>query len=139
MQDTLLDSVEAALDEVITDSAALLPVLVIGAPQRFRHPIYNTAVVIHRGRVLGALSDIRHWLQVFAQRFYFCSNSSAQRCPTARRFPMAGHCHRAATGRHPREMSARIWLDEIAHGAAWLSAGGTAATPSKSARLSRRP
>jgi NAD+ synthase (glutamine-hydrolysing) len=30
-----------------------LPVLVVGAPLRHLHRIYNTAVVIHRGRVLG--------------------------------------------------------------------------------------
>ncbi len=37
------------------DPAALLPVLVVGAPLRHRHRIYNTAVVIHRGRVLGVV------------------------------------------------------------------------------------
>jgi NAD+ synthase (glutamine-hydrolysing) len=30
-----------------------LPVLVVGAPLRHRHRIYNTAVVIHRGAILG--------------------------------------------------------------------------------------
>ena len=30
-----------------------MSVLVIGAPLLYRHRIYNTAVVIHRGRVLG--------------------------------------------------------------------------------------
>jgi NAD+ synthase (glutamine-hydrolysing) len=55
MQDTLLDSVESALDQVIAGSANLLPVLVVGAPLRFRHRIYNTAVVIHRGQVLGVV------------------------------------------------------------------------------------
>jgi NAD+ synthase (glutamine-hydrolysing) len=53
MQETLLDSVEEALLDVVTGSADLLPVLVVGAPLRFRHRVYNTAVVIHRGRVLG--------------------------------------------------------------------------------------
>ncbi len=55
MQDTLLDSVESALAEVVAGTADLLPVLVVGAPLRFRHRIYNTAVVIHRGRVLGVV------------------------------------------------------------------------------------
>ena len=36
-------------------SAELMPVLVIGAPLRYQHRIYNTAVVIHRGRVLGVV------------------------------------------------------------------------------------
>ncbi|WP_460358038.1 NAD(+) synthase [Mycobacterium sp. ZZG] len=55
MQDALLEAVEDALFEIVTASADLLPVLVIGAPLRFRHRIYNTAVVIHRGRVLGVV------------------------------------------------------------------------------------
>jgi NAD+ synthase (glutamine-hydrolysing) len=53
LQDTLLDSVEAALGEVVAGSADLLPVLVVGAPLRYRNRVYNTAVVVHRGRVLG--------------------------------------------------------------------------------------
>ena len=53
MQDTLLDAVEAAVADVITGSADLLPVLVVGAPLRHLHRIYNTAVVIHRGVILG--------------------------------------------------------------------------------------
>ncbi|BBY90190.1 NAD(+) synthase [Mycolicibacterium tokaiense] len=53
LQDTLLDSVEAALRTVIDGSTDLLPVLVVGAPLRHRHRIYNCAVVIHRGTVLG--------------------------------------------------------------------------------------
>ncbi|MGZ5394999.1 MAG: NAD(+) synthase [Mycobacterium sp.] len=55
LQDTLLDSVEDALLDVVAESADLLPVLVIGAPLRYAHRIYNTAVVIHRGRVLGVV------------------------------------------------------------------------------------
>ena len=53
MQDALLDAVEEALVEVVAASAVLMPVLVVGAPLRRGHRIYNTAVVIHRGRVLG--------------------------------------------------------------------------------------
>src|SRR6201986_2635651 len=49
LQDVLLDAVEDALREIVSASADLLPVLVVGAPLRYRHRIYNTAVVIHRG------------------------------------------------------------------------------------------
>ncbi|MGQ0574818.1 MAG: NAD(+) synthase [Pseudonocardia sp.] len=52
-QDTLLDEVQRALDVVVAGSADLLPVLVVGAPLRYRHGILNAAAVIHRGRVLG--------------------------------------------------------------------------------------
>ncbi len=53
LQDTLLDAVEDALLDIVAASADLLPVLVVGAPLRYLHRIYNTAVVIHRGAVLG--------------------------------------------------------------------------------------
>ncbi|EFD47994.1 glutamine-dependent NAD(+) synthetase nadE [Mycobacterium tuberculosis T17] len=55
LQDSLLDAVEDALLDLVTESADLLPVLVVGAPLRHRHRIYNTAVVIHRGAVLGVV------------------------------------------------------------------------------------
>src|SRR4051795_6667118 len=53
LQDALLDGVEAALETVVAGSAELLPVLVVGAPLRHRNRVYNCAVVVHRGRVLG--------------------------------------------------------------------------------------
>ena len=53
LQDVLLDTVEDAVRDIVAASADLLPMLVVGAPLRYRHRIYNTAVVIHRGAVLG--------------------------------------------------------------------------------------
>lgn len=53
LQDLLLDDVEKAIADIVAASAELLPVLVVGAPVRHRHRIYNGAVVIHRGAVLG--------------------------------------------------------------------------------------
>ena len=53
LQDSLLDAVESALADVVAASADLLPVLVVGAPLRHLHRIYNAAVVIHRGAILG--------------------------------------------------------------------------------------
>ena len=55
LQDALLDAVEEALVDVVTASTELVPVLVVGAPLRYRHRIYNTAVVVHRGKVLGVV------------------------------------------------------------------------------------
>ena len=55
LQDALLDEVETALGEVVAGSAGLLPVLVVGAPLRHRNRVYNCAVVVHRGRVLGVV------------------------------------------------------------------------------------
>ncbi|WP_405589243.1 NAD(+) synthase [Streptomyces sp. NBC_01092] len=53
LQDPVLDEVEQALQTVVAGSADLLPVLVVGAPLRHRHRIYNCAVIVHRGRILG--------------------------------------------------------------------------------------
>jgi NAD+ synthase (glutamine-hydrolysing) len=53
LQDTLLDAVEDAVLDIAEASTELMPVLVVGAPLRYTNRIYNTAVVIHRGRVLG--------------------------------------------------------------------------------------
>src|ERR1700756_103500 len=53
LQDLLLDDVEVAVRDIAAASTDLLPVLVVGAPLRYGQRIYNTAVVIHRGVVLG--------------------------------------------------------------------------------------
>jgi NAD+ synthase (glutamine-hydrolysing) len=70
LQDSLLDSVEAALLDIVTASADLLPVLVVGAPLRHRHRIYNTAVVVHRGAVLGVApkSYLPNYREFYEQR-----------------------------------------------------------------------
>jgi NAD+ synthase (glutamine-hydrolysing) len=53
LQDTLLEAVEAAIATIVEASAELRPVIVVGAPLRNGHRVFNCAVVIHRGRVLG--------------------------------------------------------------------------------------
>src|SRR6202011_4093569 len=54
-QDALLDAVEQAVATVLAQSAGLAPVLVVGAPLRHAGRIYNMALVIHRGRLLGVV------------------------------------------------------------------------------------
>jgi len=53
LQDPLLEAVQDALADLVTASADLLPVIVVGAPLRHGNRLVNAAVVIHRGRVLG--------------------------------------------------------------------------------------
>ena len=55
LQDAVLDGVESALATVVEGTAGLLPLIVLGAPLRHRNRIYNCAVVVHRGRVLGVV------------------------------------------------------------------------------------
>lgn len=52
-QDALLDASEAALARLIDESRNLTPVLLVGAPLRFEGKLFNCAVAIYRGRVLG--------------------------------------------------------------------------------------
>jgi len=53
LQDPLLDAVESALLQIAAASADLRPILAVGAPLRHLNRLYNCAVVIHRGRILG--------------------------------------------------------------------------------------
>src|SRR6187402_1296012 len=54
-QDPLLDAVERGLASIVEASSALMTVLIVGAPLRFGARIYNCAVVVHRGAVLGVV------------------------------------------------------------------------------------
>ncbi|WP_159013449.1 NAD(+) synthase [Acidisoma sp. S159] len=58
MQDVVLDAVHLALAEIAEGSRDLLPILLVGAPLRFGERLFNTAVVIHRGRILGVVPKI---------------------------------------------------------------------------------
>jgi NAD+ synthase (glutamine-hydrolysing) len=52
-QDALLDATEAALASLIAESCDLSPALIVGAPLRFEGKLFNCAVTVYRGRVLG--------------------------------------------------------------------------------------
>ena len=54
-QQALNDAVLAALRELVDASEELMPVLVVGAPLMAEQALFNTAVVVHRGRVLGVV------------------------------------------------------------------------------------
>jgi NAD+ synthase (glutamine-hydrolysing) len=54
-QHALLDAVERAVGRVVAGSAGLMPLLVVGAPLRAEGGVFNAAVVIHRGQVLGVV------------------------------------------------------------------------------------
>jgi NAD+ synthase (glutamine-hydrolysing) len=52
-QDALLAAAAAAVERIVEISRELAPVLVVGAPLRFEQKLFNCAVVIHGGRILG--------------------------------------------------------------------------------------
>ena len=57
-QKTLLDAVETAIATILEASAKLMPLLLIGAPLRHQGALYNCALAIHRGRLLGVVPKI---------------------------------------------------------------------------------
>ncbi len=57
-QDALLDAVETQINRLAAASENLLPVFVVGAPLRRHGRLYNCAVAIHRGHVLGVVPKI---------------------------------------------------------------------------------
>ncbi|MEH3144165.1 MAG: NAD(+) synthase [Methylobacterium frigidaeris] len=72
LQDTLLDAVEAAVAVLQEGSRDLMPVLVVGAPLRHGNRIYNTAIVLHRGRVLGVVpkSYLPNYREFYEKRHF---------------------------------------------------------------------
>jgi NAD+ synthase (glutamine-hydrolysing) len=54
-QGALLDAVVQAIGRIAAESAGLEPIVVVGAPLRSEHGVFNCAVVIHAGRVLGVI------------------------------------------------------------------------------------
>ena len=54
-QDSLLDDVERSIAQLVEASRKLNPVLIVGAPLRVMGRLYNTAIVIHRGTIVGVV------------------------------------------------------------------------------------
>ncbi len=72
LADPLLDAVEAALGALAEASRELFPLIVVGAPLRWRHRVYNTAVMVHRGRILGAVpkANLPTYREFYERRWY---------------------------------------------------------------------
>lgn len=72
LQHALLERVEQALGEVVTASADLHPVLVVGAPLRRADKLYNCAVVIAQGQVLGVVpkSFLPNYREFYEKRHF---------------------------------------------------------------------
>ena len=72
LQDAVLDAALEAIETVRDASLDLLPVIVIGAPLAHDGRLYNCALVIHRGVVLGAVpkSYIPTYREFYEGRHY---------------------------------------------------------------------
>lgn len=72
LQDAQLDRVEAELAAIVAASADLAPVLLVGAPIRRNGRLYNTAVVVSRGRILGVVpkSFLPNYREYYEKRWF---------------------------------------------------------------------
>jgi NAD+ synthase (glutamine-hydrolysing) len=72
LQDTLLATVEEALAEIVAASADLMTMLVVGAPVVHGNRVFNAAVVIHRGSILGVApkSYLPNYREFYERRWF---------------------------------------------------------------------
>ena len=72
MQDPVLDAVRAAIAEIAEASRDLMPLLLVGAPLQIGTRLYNCAVAISRGRVLGVApkSYLPTYREFYERRWY---------------------------------------------------------------------
>jgi NAD+ synthase (glutamine-hydrolysing) len=72
LQDTLLAGVQDAIAEIVAASADLMSVLVIGAPIVQGNRVYNCAVVVHRGSILGVApkSYLPNYREFYERRWF---------------------------------------------------------------------
>ncbi|KLI64059.1 NAD(+) synthase [Aurantiacibacter marinus] len=77
IQAALLEAVEAEIETIRAASEDLTPVLVIGAPLRRGGRIYNCAVVIAQGEILGAVpkSYLPNYREFYEKRWFARGNN----------------------------------------------------------------
>jgi NAD+ synthase (glutamine-hydrolysing) len=79
-QDALLDAVRDGIADIIDASTDLAPMLVVGAPLLHEQRVFNTAAVIHRGRLLGIVpkSYLPTYREFYERRYFAAARDSFQ-------------------------------------------------------------
>src|SRR5947209_4133026 len=79
-QQALLDGVLEALARLVQASAELMPMLVVGAPLQADGGLFNCAVVIHRGSVLGVVpkSYLPEYREFYEKRHFRAARDLAR-------------------------------------------------------------
>ncbi|HQH08823.1 MAG TPA: nitrilase-related carbon-nitrogen hydrolase, partial [Phycicoccus sp.] len=79
LQDVLLDAVDTAVTTLAKATAKLSPVVVVGAPIRSGARLYNCAIVLHRGDVLGVVPKVNlpNYREFYEKR-WFASGDDAR-------------------------------------------------------------
>ncbi|WP_420607164.1 NAD(+) synthase [Novosphingopyxis sp.] len=72
LQGALLDAVEVALADLAKATRKLVPVLLIGAPLRHKGRIYNCAIALSRGRIVGVVpkSFLPNYREYYEKRWF---------------------------------------------------------------------
>ncbi len=72
MQDALLDAVAAGVANLVAASARLRPLLLVGAPVFWRQRLYNCALAINNGRLLGIVpkSYLPNYREFYERRHF---------------------------------------------------------------------
>jgi NAD+ synthase (glutamine-hydrolysing) len=81
-QRALSDAAAAALELIVGESARLRPVIVVGAPLWIEGGLFNTAVVVHRGRVLGVVpkSYLPEYREYYEKRQFRAARDLVRDC-----------------------------------------------------------
>jgi NAD+ synthase (glutamine-hydrolysing) len=80
LQEPLLDAVEAAIARLKAESENLFPILIVGAPIRSRGAVFNCAVLIHRGEILGVVpkSFLPNYREFYEKRYFSVANDTEE-------------------------------------------------------------
>jgi NAD+ synthase (glutamine-hydrolysing) len=79
LQDALLDSVEKGVTAIVESSRDLLPLIIFGAPLWQGSRLYNCAVAVHRGRLLGVVPKVHlPNYREFYERRHFASGDGSE-------------------------------------------------------------
>ena len=72
LQEAFLDAAEAGIARLCAETASLGPVVVVGAPLRRNGRLYNSAVAISRGRILGVVpkSFLPNYREYYEKRWF---------------------------------------------------------------------
>jgi NAD+ synthase (glutamine-hydrolysing) len=80
-QDALLERVLEELGHLVVASREWTPVVLVGAPLRFNGQLFNCAVVLYRGRVLGVVpkSYLPNYREFYEERYFTSAREAVQR------------------------------------------------------------
>jgi len=86
-QGALLEACERALGDIVAGSAGLPAALIVGLPLRVNHSLFNCAVVVAKGRILGVVP--KTYLPNYGE-FYEARQFTSGDCTVATQVELAG-------------------------------------------------